>query len=107
MNKKNIAALLTISFVMISIPLGVYLVQREQNLRSKAIENTVTASDIADADGDLCVSQNDYDIWLDQFKNASGASADFDKNGVVGPEDYALWLKQFNGHQYECVSPTP
>lgn len=44
-----------------------------------------------DANGDGRVDNEDYKVWLDEFRSKQGRRSDFDKNGRVDGVDYALW----------------
>lgn len=89
---------------MLALPLGLYLSQRQQTVRSRASELEVSPSPTAIVlDGDIdrngCVDMRDYDEWLRKYPNPAENPSAFD--------EYKGWLQKFNAGSNICPSSTP
>ena len=99
LNKKNIITGAILVCLVITIPLGTYLVKNQTQLKSKASLSNIAG----DADGDGCVGIKDYQEWLKQKgQTGQNLTADFDENGTVNEGDYNRWLSEFQNVAHRC-----
>lgn len=76
-NKKNIITYLTLAIIILAIPVGVKLVQKEQALKSSATGNEITFPDLkkSDAEGNPITESPQVKIKLDSpFGPPAGTS---------------------------------
>lgn len=99
--------------VLAALPAGIFLVQKQQVIKSRAsVGDTITVTPrLADTNGDECVSRADYNNWKSDTAVYNSRS-DFNGDGHINIKDYAIWLNQFksghyNGTPIVCTSGTP
>lgn len=86
MNKKTIIGAIIIIVIFISIPVGIYLMQNQQILRSRATEGSGKPGDL---DGNNCISLNDYNFWVNNYSSRAGTDSSV-------RQKYEEWLQKYN-----------
>lgn len=103
LKQKGFSALILviIGVTLLAIPLSIFLVKQQTQLKSKAtVGSNPSGSPVpGDATGDGCVSDEDKNCW----RTRSGNSADFNRNNKTDLIDYTIWLDAFNSGHYACT----